>query len=72
MPLPLPVFEFLGAGDKAALWYRDGGHDEEPQDWTALLDYADFVFHGKPRGEQFNRLPFPDAPKSFSWSAPAR
>lgn len=67
----LPVFDFLGAKDKAALWFRDGGHDEEPRDWTALLDFADFVFFGKPRGEQFNPLPFPDAPKSFSWSTPS-
>ena len=68
----LPVFEFLGAGDRAALWHRDGGHDEEPRDWTALLDFADFVFFGKPRGEPFNRLPFPDAPRPFSWAAPPR
>ena len=67
----LPVFAFLGAKDRAALWFRDGGHDEEPRDWTALCDYADFIFFGKPRGEQFNRLPFPDAPKSFSWTAPS-
>ena len=67
----LPVFEFLNAKDKAALWFRQGGHDEEPRDWTALCDYADFVFFGKPRGDAFNRLPFPDAPKSFSWKAPS-
>lgn len=67
----LPVFEFLNARDKAALWFREGGHDEEPRDWTALCDYADFVFFGKPRGAAFNRLPFPDAPKSFSWKAPS-
>ncbi len=67
----LPVFEFLNAGDKAAIWFRDGGHDEEPRDWDALCDFADFVFFGKPRGEVFNRLPFPDAPKAFSWTAPS-
>ena len=67
----LPVFEFLDAKDKAALWFRDGGHDEEPRDWAALCDYADFVFFGKPRGEAFNRLPFPDAQKAFTWKAPS-
>ena len=29
------------------------------------------VLFGKPRGDAFNRLPFPDAPKSFSWKAPS-
>ncbi len=67
----LPVYEFLNAKDKAALWFRDGGHDEEARDWAALCDFADFVFFGKARGEEFNRLPFPDAPKSFSWSLPS-
>jgi len=67
----LPVFEFLNAKDKEALWFRDGGHDEEARDWDALCDFADFVFFGKPRAEVFSRLPFPDAPKPFTWSAPS-
>jgi hypothetical protein len=67
----LPVFEFLNAKDKAALWFREGGHDEEPRDWTALCDYSDYVFFAKPRGDAFNRLPFPDAPKPFSWKTPS-
>ena len=66
----LPVFEFLNAREKAALWFREGGHDEAPRDWAALCDYADFVFFGKPLGDAFRRLPFPDAPKSFSWKTP--
>ena len=64
----LPVFRFLGAGGKAAMWFREGGHDMVPEDWTALLDYADIIFKGKPRTNNFNRLPFPDKPKAFSWS----
>jgi hypothetical protein len=67
----LPVFEFLNAENRAAMWFRDGGHDEEPRDWDALCDFADFVFFGKPRGEAFNRLPFPDTPKAFSWTTPS-
>jgi hypothetical protein len=66
----LPVFAFLNAADRAALWFRPGGHDEEPQDWTALCDYADYTFYGKPASNSFNRLPFPGVPKAFSWSAP--
>jgi len=67
----LPAFEFLNAKEKAALWFREGGHDLEPRDWAALCDYADFVFFAKPRSDAFNRLPYPGAPKSFSWKAPA-
>lgn len=66
----LPVFEFLNAKERAALWFREGGHDEEVRDWIALCDYADFIFFGKARADSFNRLPFPRMPKAFSWEAP--
>ena len=66
----LPVFRFLGVGNKAALWFREGGHEVVPEDWTALLDYADIIFKEKPRTSGFNRLPFPDKPKAFLWKAP--
>ncbi len=47
------VFRFLGAGNKTAMWCRKGGHDMVPEDWTALLDYVDIIFRGKPRTDTF-------------------
>ena len=65
-----PVFDFLGASKKNGIYYRRGGHSMTGQDWMALLDYADLQFFGKPTTRDFYRLPFPDAEKPFSWTAP--
>lgn len=69
-----PVFEFLGAGDKLGIYFRTGGHAQNEDDWRTLVDFADKVFFGKEpaSGKRFDQLPFPDAPKPFSWSAPER
>jgi len=43
------VYTWLGAPQQLAIRYRPGGHAHAPADWTALLDFADHVFHGAPR-----------------------
>ncbi|MHC4572249.1 MAG: dienelactone hydrolase family protein [Planctomycetota bacterium] len=67
-----PVFEFLGAGDKLGIYFRTGGHAQNEDDWRTLVDFADKGFFGKmpASGKRFDQLPFPHAPKPFSWSAP--
>jgi hypothetical protein len=67
-----PVFEFLGAGDKLGIYYRKGGHSQSKDDWRTLVDFADKIFFGKEPagGKRFDKLPFKNAPKPFSWSAP--
>jgi hypothetical protein len=67
-----PVFEFLGAADKLGIYFRTGGHAQNEDDWGTLVDFADKVFFGKTpaSGKRFDKLPFPDAPRPFSWSAP--
>ncbi len=67
-----PVFDFLGAGDKLGIYYRTGGHAQSKDDWRTLVDFADKIFFGKvpAGGKRFDKLPFADAPKPFSWSAP--
>lgn len=69
-----PVFEFLGAGDKLGIHFRTGGHAQNEDDWRTLVDFADKVFFAKTpaSGKRFDQLPFGDAPKPFSWSAPER
>jgi hypothetical protein len=64
------VYEFLGAPDKIAVYYREGKHEHNLDDWKVLLDYADKVFFGKQVERNFNHLAFPESPKQFSWSAP--
>lgn len=64
------VYQFLGARDKIGIHFREGHHEQNRQDWTALLDFADLLFAGKSPAEQFSKLAFPDAPKMFHWSAP--
>lgn len=43
------VYDWLGAPQRLAIRYRAGGHMHAPQDWAALLDFADHVFRGLPR-----------------------
>ncbi len=67
-----PVFDFLGAADKLGIYYRQGGHSQSKDDWLTLVDFADKVFFGKEpaSGKRFDKLPFANAPKPFSWSMP--
>lgn len=65
------VFDFLGAGDRIAVYYREGKHEHNLDDWKVLLDYADRVFLGKDVPREFNRLPFPEK-KAYSWTAPGK
>ena len=67
-----PVFDFLGTGDKLGIYYRKGGHSQSRDDWRTLVDFADKIFFGKTPagGKRFDKLPFADAPKPFSWSVP--
>lgn len=67
-----PVFEWLGAKDKLGIHFREGGHAQSEDDWRTLVDFADKVFFGKEpaSGKTFDKLPFPDMPVEYSWSAP--
>jgi len=64
------VFDFLGVSDRSGLHFREGGHDQDAEDWRALLDFGDEQFFGKKTGRDFKKLPFPDAEKTFTWKAP--
>jgi dienelactone hydrolase len=65
------VYKFLGAGQKIGIHFREGKHDHNAEDFAALLDFADRQLSGKQADRQFERLAFPDAPRGFSWAAPA-
>jgi pimeloyl-ACP methyl ester carboxylesterase len=67
-----PVFKFLGVPDKLGIHFRPGGHAQNDEDWRALIHFADKILFGKKQVDEnrFDRLPFPNAPKPFSWSIP--
>jgi len=64
------VFEWLGAGGRNVIHMRDGDHDQLPEDWRALLDFADVTLRDRPRDRPFTIRPFPELEPLHSWSAP--
>ncbi len=41
------VFDFLNAGTRNAIHFREGQHDLTPKDWQAILDFAEWQLNGK-------------------------
>ena len=66
------VYDWLGVKERCAQWYREGGHDQGPQDWKALADFADFIFFGTalPDSKAFYQEPWPEIPLHYSWRCP--
>jgi hypothetical protein len=53
----LPVYKFLDAGDRLGINYRPGGHAFTPEDWKAILDFADANLLGKHASRRFDQFP---------------
>ncbi len=51
------VFAHFAVPNHCALHWRDGGHNQNQEDWTALFDYADMIFFGKETERKFNSAP---------------
>lgn len=66
------VFNFLSAPGKTGMHFRHGPHAQTGEDWQALLDFADWQLRNQQPAQKFDVLPFPDAPRAFTWSAPAQ
>jgi hypothetical protein len=64
------VFEWLDAGDRIGLHWREGKHAQNQEDWTALLDFADKHFFDKKTDRRFDNWNYPDAELPFDWKAP--
>lgn len=66
------VYKFLGAPDRIAITYREGGHDHGLNDFKTLLEFADQLFFGKKSELVFDQRPFKVSKPSFKWSAPTQ
>jgi dienelactone hydrolase len=66
------VYKFLGAEDKIGIHFREGKHEQNIEDWTAMLDFADHLYSNKHSQTPFDKLAFPEAKKPFTWTAPAK
>ncbi len=55
-----PVYRLYHAEDHHAIHWRDGGHGQEEEDWLALLDFCDWIIHGRRPAWNFAQNPYPD------------
>ncbi len=53
------IFDSLGVANHLAIHWRDGGHNQNEEDWLALLDYCDYIFFDKVTSRQYNQSPYP-------------
>ncbi len=52
-----PVYALLGVPDHLGINYRPGPHRLAPEDWTAVLDFADQQLRGLDVKRRFDQLP---------------
>ena len=52
------VYRFLGAGERIAIAFREGGHNHGPDDWRRFLDVMAWQLCGKPRPDGLDASPF--------------
>ena len=52
-----PVFDFLGVPENNAMHFREGEHDQLPEDFRVLLDFADHHLFGRPLAFTYNQGP---------------
>ncbi len=52
-----PAFARLGATDRLGVNYAEHGHAFTPDDWTALMDFADLHLRGRKIDRRFDRFP---------------
>jgi len=65
------VYRFLGHPERIAIHFRHGTHEQNAEDFDALLDFGDVIFFSKPSPSDWNFSPFPDLKPAFFWTAPS-
>jgi hypothetical protein len=61
------VYDLLGASDRLAIRFRQGGHAHTLADWRTLLDFADVHLRGAVRDSPVQTDPFPGLPLPGRW-----
>lgn len=64
------VYDWLNAGDRIAMHWREGDHAQSREDWHALMDFADRHFSGTSTERTFDVLAYPEEPLNINWSPP--
>jgi hypothetical protein len=67
------LYQFLGAQDNAAYFYRPGPHGYDASEWLVMLDFADLKFRGlsRPGLSRLNQSIFnADKGAYFDWEKP--
>ena len=65
------VFKFLGVPENMNWYYRDGYHDQTPEDFGMLLNLIENRLHNTPLSNRFGNIPFEKPDLIFEWRAPA-
>jgi glycerophosphoryl diester phosphodiesterase len=66
-----PVYDFLGVPDRNRCHFREGGHDQNAEDYAVLRDAAEWYFRDKPLENDFSKRPEPAFRPGWTWKAPA-
>lgn len=64
------VFEWLGARDQQGICWRDGGHAQSDEDWSALMEFTEWKFRGIKSQRNFKNLSYPKAVLPLNWTTP--
>jgi len=64
------VYQVLGVREKIGIKFADTGHNHEIDKWMALIDFADKIFYKKNQEMNFDKVPFQNLRKAYTWKAP--
>ena len=64
------VYHFLGADDKCAIHFREGGHDLNMEDWQTFLDFALVQLNGAEKHSTYKVRVAEEPPVARDWKAP--
>ena len=64
------VYRWMGASDKCAIHYREGGHEYNLEDWTAMLDFCRNVLEGTKKQTNYKIMKEGEVKCGYSWEIP--
>ena len=64
------VYQFLGACEKCAIHYREGGHEYNLEDWSVVLDFCRVVLKGEEKQTNYKIKGANEVKCGYSWTSP--